>query len=120
MGMDRKRIPSLSRLQKGSRSNRRIQRKIYGKPESTSRRLCGHCAKAHKTDLSQFFPSQFALAIHRNKVGKIIVKKTSMKINPQNIRNTAFKQDVHQGLTDFPKHLSSKYIYDKNGDRLFQ
>ncbi len=43
-----------------------------------------------------------------------------MKINPQNIRNTAFKQDVHQGLTDFPKHLSSKYIYDKNGDRLFQ
>ena len=43
-----------------------------------------------------------------------------MKIDPQNIRNTAFKQDVHQGLTDFPKHLSSKYIYDKNGDRLFQ
>src|SRR5690554_5659916 len=43
-----------------------------------------------------------------------------MKINPQNIRNTAFKRDVHQGLTDFPKHLSSKYIYDKNGDRLFQ
>ncbi len=43
-----------------------------------------------------------------------------MENNPQNIRNTAFKRDVLEGLTDFPKHLSSKYIYDKKGDRLFQ
>ncbi|MFS4456558.1 L-histidine N(alpha)-methyltransferase [Maribacter sp. 2304DJ31-5] len=31
-----------------------------------------------------------------------------------------FEKDVHKGLTDFPKHLSSKYFYDKKGDRLFQ
>ncbi len=34
--------------------------------------------------------------------------------------NTSFAEDVHQGLTDFPKHLSSKYFYDERGDRLFQ
>lgn len=43
-----------------------------------------------------------------------------MKTNTQTIRNTAFKRDVHAGLTAFPKFLSSKYIYDKKGDRLFQ
>ncbi|QLG44480.1 L-histidine N(alpha)-methyltransferase [Costertonia aggregata] len=31
-----------------------------------------------------------------------------------------FEKDVYQGLTDFPKHLSSKYFYDKKGDKLFQ
>lgn len=43
-----------------------------------------------------------------------------MKIKTQTIRNTAFKRDVQAGLTEFPKYLSSKYIYDKKGDRLFQ
>ncbi len=31
-----------------------------------------------------------------------------------------FQREVYQGLTDFPKHLSSKYFYDKLGDKLFQ
>ncbi|MGI9545637.1 MAG: L-histidine N(alpha)-methyltransferase [Flavobacteriaceae bacterium] len=31
-----------------------------------------------------------------------------------------FEEDVYKGLTDFPKHLSSKYFYDERGDRLFQ
>ncbi len=43
-----------------------------------------------------------------------------MDTNPPTIRNTAFKRDVHAGLTDFPKYLYSKYIYDKKGDSLFQ
>jgi len=33
---------------------------------------------------------------------------------------TAFEQEVYEGLTDFPKHLSSKYFYDKIGDKIFQ
>ncbi|MAU72534.1 MAG: L-histidine N(alpha)-methyltransferase [Pseudozobellia sp.] len=33
---------------------------------------------------------------------------------------TQFEKDVRQGLTDFPKYLSSKYFYDKKGDALFQ
>lgn len=33
---------------------------------------------------------------------------------------TQFEEDVYTGLTDFPKHLSSKYFYDKTGDKLFQ
>ena len=33
---------------------------------------------------------------------------------------TLFEEEVYQGLTDFPKHLSSKYFYDELGDRLFQ
>ncbi len=33
---------------------------------------------------------------------------------------TAFHRDVYQGLTDHPKHLSSKYFYDERGDKLFQ
>ncbi len=33
---------------------------------------------------------------------------------------TEFKKEVYNGLTDKPKHLSSKYFYDKKGDKLFQ
>ena len=38
------------------------------------------------------------------------------KISP----HTAFKEDVIKGLSDYPKHLSSKYFYDARGDELFQ
>lgn len=31
-----------------------------------------------------------------------------------------FEKEVRQGLTDFPKHLSSKYFYDEKGDSIFQ
>lgn len=31
-----------------------------------------------------------------------------------------FEIEVKRGLTDFPKHLSSKFFYDKRGDKLFQ
>jgi len=34
--------------------------------------------------------------------------------------NTPFKREVYEGLTASPKYLSSKYIYDKVGDKLFQ
>ncbi len=40
------------------------------------------------------------------------------KIKPQ--QNRTFKREVTEGLTCFPKHLSSKYFYDKKGDKLFQ
>lgn len=33
---------------------------------------------------------------------------------------TEFEQDIIKGLSDYPKHLPSKYIYDKKGDKLFQ
>lgn len=43
-----------------------------------------------------------------------------MKTETTTIRAEAFKNDVRKGLTDYPKHLSSKYFYDKKGDKLFQ
>lgn len=43
-----------------------------------------------------------------------------MNINKPTIRIDSFRKEVLKGLTDYPKHLSSKYIYDKTGDRLFQ
>lgn len=36
------------------------------------------------------------------------------------ILDTAFKKEVFAGLSSFPKYLSSKYFYDKKGDKLFQ
>ncbi|MGB5691814.1 MAG: L-histidine N(alpha)-methyltransferase [Flavobacteriaceae bacterium] len=33
---------------------------------------------------------------------------------------TQFATEVYDGLTTYPKHLSSKYFYDERGDRLFQ
>lgn len=33
---------------------------------------------------------------------------------------SAFEKEVAQGLTSFPKSLSSKYFYDEKGDKLFQ
>lgn len=43
-----------------------------------------------------------------------------MTTKPLTYRDDTFRKDVLTGLTDFPKHLSSKYFYDKKGDRLFQ
>ena len=37
-----------------------------------------------------------------------------------NTLNTSFKKEVYEGLTSELKYLSSKYIYDKKGDKLFQ
>ena len=41
------------------------------------------------------------------------------KISTQKLTSD-FEREVRQGLTDFPKHLSSKYFYDQVGDKLFQ
>lgn len=43
-----------------------------------------------------------------------------MNSTTQTMTHTAFEKDVIKGLTDYPKHLSSKFIYDKKGDKLFQ
>ncbi|MFD0798182.1 L-histidine N(alpha)-methyltransferase [Maribacter chungangensis] len=34
--------------------------------------------------------------------------------------DTPFQREVYEGLTAYPKYISSKYIYDKAGDKLFQ
>jgi len=43
-----------------------------------------------------------------------------MKENIKTTFSSAFEEDVHAGLTTYPKYLLSKYIYDKKGDKLFQ
>lgn len=35
-------------------------------------------------------------------------------------QKSTFRKEVFEGLSSFPKYLSSKYFYDKNGDRLFR
>jgi len=43
-----------------------------------------------------------------------------MKNQPETMFETAFAEDTYKGLTNYPKYLLSKYIYDKKGDKLFQ
>ncbi len=43
-----------------------------------------------------------------------------MKIKTQPQRDSTFRNEVFEGLSSFPKYLSSKYFYDKTGDKLFQ
>ncbi|HLV92281.1 MAG TPA: L-histidine N(alpha)-methyltransferase [Aequorivita sp.] len=43
-----------------------------------------------------------------------------MNNKPLTHRESTFRNDIRKGLTDYPKHISSKYFYDKKGDRLFQ
>ncbi len=43
-----------------------------------------------------------------------------MQENTLTAQQTAFGQEVYEGLTAFPKYLSSKYFYDEIGDKLFQ
>lgn len=43
-----------------------------------------------------------------------------MDIKAKTERDTTFKTEVKEGLSSFPKYLSSKYFYDKKGDKLFQ
>lgn len=43
-----------------------------------------------------------------------------MTTTTANLLDTTFKKEVFEGLNSYPKHLSSKYFYDKKGDKLFQ
>lgn len=43
-----------------------------------------------------------------------------MKKQPAKNGKSDFEQEVEKGLTDEPKHLSSKFFYDQKGDKLFQ
>ena len=43
-----------------------------------------------------------------------------MAISTKVTLDTSFKKEVHKGLSCYPKYLSSKYIYDAAGDKLFQ
>ncbi len=43
-----------------------------------------------------------------------------MKTQKETIFANAFEEEVYNGLTAYPKFLSSKYFYDKKGDKLFQ
>lgn len=43
-----------------------------------------------------------------------------MQKSVETLFETQFEEDIYQGLTEFPKHLSSKYFYDVKGDKLFQ
>lgn len=43
-----------------------------------------------------------------------------MQNNEVTTFTSTFEQEVYEGLTTYPKHLSSKYFYDKIGDKLFQ
>lgn len=43
-----------------------------------------------------------------------------MQENTTQITDSVFAEEVRKGLTDFPKHLSSKYFYNEIGDELFQ
>lgn len=43
-----------------------------------------------------------------------------MKTETKEVFIANFQKEVHEGLTAFPKYLSSKYFYDKEGDKLFQ
>ncbi len=43
-----------------------------------------------------------------------------MKNTPNIKFASAFEEDIYKGLTRNPKQLSSKYFYDKKGDKLFQ
>ncbi len=43
-----------------------------------------------------------------------------MQEQTETLFETQFEEEVHTGLTDYPKHLSSKYFYDEKGDKLFQ
>ena len=58
------------------------------------------------------------MAVYRVAPGQIINismnKKTTTSPDP------TFKEEVIKGLSDYPKHLSSKYFYDARGDELFQ
>ena len=43
-----------------------------------------------------------------------------MQNQTETIFESQFQEEIYTGLTDYPKHLSSKYFYDAIGDKLFQ
>ncbi|WP_109299661.1 L-histidine N(alpha)-methyltransferase [Aquimarina sp. AU474] len=43
-----------------------------------------------------------------------------MNSKDQKVLVSTFEKEVYEGLTAFPKYLSSKYFYDEVGDKLFQ
>src|SRR5690606_38990558 len=111
MGMDRQRLPALSPLPESARCHWRIQRQVHGQPDGTAGRIVCLTARTCPQDLPEFLSTESQMAIHRNPA---CPTPHSMKTG---ILDKQFAADVKAGLTASPKFLSSKYFYDKNGDK---
>lgn len=64
LGMDRKRLPALSRLQKSGRGNRRIQWQIHDQSDGIAWRLRSHQTGTQPEHLPQFFSTGIKMAVY--------------------------------------------------------
>lgn len=64
--------------------------------------------------ISKFFSTAPALAVYGNQAGEVPLTKLNSSMD------ATFANDVMEGLSANPKHLSSKYFYDEKGDALFR
>src|SRR3569833_1975650 len=125
--MDGEQLFALSRFCKSSGCHWRIQWQIYGESASTAGRIGSYIAGACTHHLPQFFPNKPALAIYWHKACYVKthhIYDTNMNTLLQSLINEKqagvtgqFYKDVIAGLKSTPKHLSSKYFYDANGDK---
>lgn len=60
------------------------------------------------------------LSSKSNQTMNVLQSDTVSKAENEQITTAKFHSDVIKGLKKHPKKLSSKYFYDKTGDRLFQ
>src|SRR3984893_1312265 len=125
LGMDPECLSALSRLPRASGGAWRIQRQVHGRPAGFARRFLRDSGRARARDLSQFFLSSPALAVHGAApcLGDRMMW-TSNKAHrlPDVIAdpNREFAASVIEGLSKPRKSLSCRFFYDARGSELFE
>src|ERR1043165_9016795 len=122
--MDAQPLPAVSRLPRGGRRPRRIQRQVHGQPDGAARLLAGDARGPRARKLPQLLLPGRTLAVQRPAPCRIRMRKTMVAVArkrtaQQSAENAAFERDVIAGLHASPKHLPPKYFYDDVGSKLF-
>src|SRR5688500_12712383 len=78
--MDKLGLSSVSEFQKTGGRGRRIQRKIYDKPDGFARRERGNSAQSQPQNLPKLFSSASAVAVYGNSSGEIILRFMLLEI----------------------------------------
>ena len=133
VAMDAQRLFALSRISRGHRRARRVQRQVHGQPDGAARLLACDARRPFPPELSQLFLSAGALAIQRIAAGRLRqlnahrteANEATMAVQTAlrqiaDVAESQFAHDVMSGLSARPKRLSPKYFYDETGSQLFE
>src|SRR5262249_52229065 len=134
VGVDGKRVSSLSGFQGGAWRGGRVQWQIHVQSVRAARRVLRHAGRAYPQDLSQFLLPSSALAVHglaaperrliERDIPYAIVedlgRSSTSPLPRPNATRSEFARAVLDGFARRPRSLPCRFFYDARGSELFE